>query len=122
MDLSSGPRLCRVSMPHREHIAWDTSMGSLDAATCRTKARCRRTVSKSACAAFRRTNGASPRHGSIGRAILNNIRKVQFKGEFGLVNSRYAEKCGGPDDVFPWLCKTGTSGSQARGTVDRGRS
>ena len=30
--------------------------------------------------------GASPRHGSVGRAILNNIRKAQFKGEFGLVN------------------------------------
>ena len=35
--------------------------------------------------------GASPRHGSVGRAILNNIRKAQFKGEFGLVNPRYAE-------------------------------
>src|SRR2546421_10115699 len=35
--------------------------------------------------------GASPRHGSVGRAILNNIRKAQFKGEFGLVNPRYRE-------------------------------
>ena len=35
--------------------------------------------------------GASPRHGSVGRAILNNIRKAQFKGEFGLVNPRYDE-------------------------------
>src|SRR5437867_10993363 len=35
--------------------------------------------------------GASPRHGSVGRAILNNIRKAQFKGEFGLVNPRYHE-------------------------------
>ena len=35
--------------------------------------------------------GASPRHGSVGRAILNNIRKAQFKGEFGLVNPRYPE-------------------------------
>ena len=35
--------------------------------------------------------GASPRQGSVGRAILNNIRKAQFKGEFGLVNPRYAE-------------------------------
>ena len=35
--------------------------------------------------------GASPRHGSVGRAILGNIRKAQFKGEFGLVNPRYAE-------------------------------
>ena len=35
--------------------------------------------------------GASPRHGSVGRAILNNIRKAKFKGEFGLVNPRYPE-------------------------------
>src|SRR2546430_11973705 len=35
--------------------------------------------------------GTSPRHGSVGRAILNNIRKAQFKGEFGLVNPRYHE-------------------------------
>lgn len=35
--------------------------------------------------------GASPRQGSVGRAILNNIRKAQFKGEFGLVNPRYPE-------------------------------
>src|SRR5215475_2029530 len=35
--------------------------------------------------------GASPRQGSVGRAILDNIRKAQFKGQFGLVNPRYAE-------------------------------
>ena len=35
--------------------------------------------------------GASPRPGSVGRAILGNIRKAKFKGEFGLVNSHYAE-------------------------------
>src|SRR5260370_16548724 len=35
--------------------------------------------------------GASPRQGSVGRAILANIHKAKFKGEFGLVNSRYAE-------------------------------
>jgi acetyltransferase len=35
--------------------------------------------------------GASPRQGSVGRAVLGNIRKAQFKGEFGLVNSHYAE-------------------------------
>ncbi|SIO66477.1 acetyltransferase [Bradyrhizobium erythrophlei] len=35
--------------------------------------------------------GASPRLGSVGRAILCNIRKAHFKGEFGLVNPRYAE-------------------------------
>ncbi|MBN9004935.1 MAG: bifunctional acetate--CoA ligase family protein/GNAT family N-acetyltransferase [Rhizobiales bacterium] len=35
--------------------------------------------------------GASPRQGSVGRAILGNIQKAQFKGEFGLVNPRYSE-------------------------------
>src|SRR5436190_3464040 len=35
--------------------------------------------------------GASPRQGSVGRAILRNIREAKFKGEFGLVNPRYAE-------------------------------
>jgi acetyltransferase len=35
--------------------------------------------------------GASPRLGSVGRAILCNIRNAHFKGEFGLVNPRYAE-------------------------------
>src|SRR5579863_1245832 len=35
--------------------------------------------------------GASPRRGSVGRAILKNILKARFKGEFGLVNSHYAE-------------------------------
>src|SRR5437879_9990061 len=35
--------------------------------------------------------GASPRRGSVGRAILGNIRKAQFKGEFALVNPRYPE-------------------------------
>ena len=35
--------------------------------------------------------GASPRQGSVGRAILRNIRKANFTGEFGLVNPRYAE-------------------------------
>lgn len=35
--------------------------------------------------------GASPRQGSVGRAILANIRKAGFKGEFSLVNSRHAE-------------------------------
>jgi acetyltransferase len=33
--------------------------------------------------------GASPRQGSVGRAILNNIGKAKFQGEFGLVNQRY---------------------------------
>ena len=33
--------------------------------------------------------GASPRRGSVGRAILGNIRKANFRGEFGLVNQRY---------------------------------
>ena len=35
--------------------------------------------------------GASPRRGSVGRAILGNIRKSQFKREFGLVNPQYSE-------------------------------
>jgi acetyltransferase len=35
--------------------------------------------------------GASPRQGSVGRAILRNIREAGFKGEFGLVNSHHAE-------------------------------
>jgi acetyltransferase len=35
--------------------------------------------------------GASPRQGSVGRAILGNIHEAKFKGEFGLVNPRYAE-------------------------------
>jgi acetyltransferase len=35
--------------------------------------------------------GASPRQGSVGRAILGNIRKTKFRGEFALVNPRYAE-------------------------------
>src|SRR3979490_545305 len=33
--------------------------------------------------------GASPRQGSVGRAVLENIRKAGFYGEFGLVNSHY---------------------------------
>jgi acetyltransferase len=35
--------------------------------------------------------GASPRQGSVGRAILGNIRKSGFKGDVGLVNSHHAE-------------------------------
>jgi acetyltransferase len=35
--------------------------------------------------------GASLRQGSVGRAILNNIGKAKFTGEFALVNSRYSE-------------------------------
>jgi acetyltransferase len=35
--------------------------------------------------------GASPRRGSVGRAILHNIHKAGFKGEFGLVNPHYAD-------------------------------
>jgi acetyltransferase len=35
--------------------------------------------------------GASPRQGSVGRAILQNIFKAKFNGEFGLVNPYYAE-------------------------------
>ncbi len=35
--------------------------------------------------------GASPRQGSVGRAILGNIRAAKFKGDFGLVNPHYVE-------------------------------
>jgi acetyltransferase len=35
--------------------------------------------------------GASPRRGSVGRAVLENIRKAHFAGEFGLVNAHYPE-------------------------------
>ena len=35
--------------------------------------------------------GASPRPRSVGRAILNNVRKAGYSGEFGLVNPRYSE-------------------------------
>ncbi|OAF01184.1 GCN5 family acetyltransferase [Bradyrhizobium centrolobii] len=35
--------------------------------------------------------GASPRRASVGRAVLENIGKAQFNGQFGLVNPRYAE-------------------------------
>jgi len=35
--------------------------------------------------------GASPRRVSVGRAILENIRKAKFRGELGLVNPHYAE-------------------------------
>src|SRR5712672_2747257 len=38
--------------------------------------------------------GASPRQRSVGRAILGNIHKAKFKGEFGLVNPHYAETDG----------------------------
>ena len=33
--------------------------------------------------------GASPRQGSVGRAIVRNILAAQFKGEFGLVNHHH---------------------------------
>src|SRR5437868_1784492 len=35
--------------------------------------------------------GASSRQGSVGRAILGNIRKANFHGQFGVVNPRHAE-------------------------------
>ena len=35
--------------------------------------------------------GASPRQGSVGHAVLRNIRSAKFKGEFGLVNTHYPE-------------------------------
>lgn len=35
--------------------------------------------------------GASPRRGSVGRAIVQNMRKAKFAGEFGVVNPHYAD-------------------------------
>jgi acetyltransferase len=35
--------------------------------------------------------GGSPRRNSVGQAILHNIRKGGFAGDFGVVNSHYAE-------------------------------
>lgn len=35
--------------------------------------------------------GASPRQASVGRAVLENVRRSAFKGQFGLVNARHAE-------------------------------
>jgi acetyltransferase len=35
--------------------------------------------------------GASPRPGSVGRAVLRNIRAAGFKGDFALVNTHHAE-------------------------------
>src|SRR5262245_18697332 len=40
--------------------------------------------------------GASPSHVTVGCAVLENVRKAQFKGEFGLVNPRYDEIAGIP--------------------------
>jgi acetyltransferase len=55
--------------------------------------------------------GASPRQGSVGRAILGNIRKTEFKGEFGLVNPRYPEIDGVTAvDSLDWvLCRNWSS-------------
>jgi acetyltransferase len=38
--------------------------------------------------------GASPRPGSVGRAIVQNILDAQFKGEFGVVNPRHRDIAG----------------------------
>ncbi|CAN5274934.1 hypothetical protein BH11PSE4_BH11PSE4_16520 [soil metagenome] len=38
--------------------------------------------------------GGSPRPGSVGHAVLRNIRDAQFKGPFGVVNSHYNEIAG----------------------------
>jgi acetyltransferase len=38
--------------------------------------------------------GGSPRQNSVGRAILENIKKAGFKGEVGLVNLRHADVSG----------------------------
>jgi acetyltransferase len=38
--------------------------------------------------------GGSPRPGSVGHAVLRNIRDAQFRGPFGVVNSHYKEIAG----------------------------
>jgi acetyltransferase len=38
--------------------------------------------------------GASPRPGSVGYAVLQNIRAAQFKGDFGVVNPHHREIAG----------------------------
>jgi len=40
--------------------------------------------------------GASIRHGSVGQAIVRNIRASRFEGSFGVVNPRYPDICGIP--------------------------
>jgi acetyltransferase len=40
--------------------------------------------------------GASPRVGSLGRAILSNLRKARFDGPIGVVNPKYADIDGMP--------------------------
>jgi len=40
--------------------------------------------------------GASRRRGSVGQAILRNIRAARFEGAFGVVNSHYSEIAGMP--------------------------
>jgi acetyltransferase len=51
--------------------------------------------------------GASSRRGSVGRAVLENIRKAGFEGEFGLVNLHHAEISGvaavGSLDKLPFV-------------------
>jgi hypothetical protein len=76
-----GPRLCRVILPRWQHIAWDTFTGPAICRVLNTDVtyRLRNLLAPRSVALIR----ASPRHGSVGRAILNNNRKAQFKGEFG---------------------------------------
>lgn len=40
--------------------------------------------------------GASPREGSLGRAVLRNLREAEFQGSIGLVNPRHPEIDGLP--------------------------
>ena len=44
--------------------------------------------------------GASPRSGSVGRAIIRNLRAARFLGPFGVVNSHYREV----DDISTVKC------------------
>ena len=45
--------------------------------------------------------GASPREGSLGRAVLGNLRRAGFEGPLWLVNPRHADIDGTP--CFPSL-------------------
>jgi acetyltransferase len=70
--------------------------------------------------------GASPRQGSVGRAILGNILKEKFKGEFGLVNSHYTEIDGvvavnslGKLPFVPELVVVTAPASEVAGIIDQ---
>src|ERR1700693_1250853 len=70
--------------------------------------------------------GASPRKASVGRAILGNIHKAKFKGEFGLVNTHYTEIDGvlavnglGKLSFVPELVVVTAPASEVAGIIDQ---